>query len=441
LIKPKPHPGKLTVEIREDINRPRVSKHISENVFLGVSKSRIRRSFGSPLSNEVIASPFFRIDQDAVGFADLLEALLGILIPRIAVGMALEGQLPKGFLYFLRAGFPAYAQYPVIILVVKFTLHVFILSEKYLSGHRWIEFGTRSDDCGIEASASESHNLIPHLLWTALSGYANIKRNEMKRFHSSFIKRLLFFLAVFASPILVGQTPFTPPSESWKKVEEGFEVRSMHFQGQPFQTSFKIRALRIGLDRFSVRVLDNRAFGATRMDAKTMALKAQALATINGGFFMPGYTPLGLLIVDGRETNPLRKADWGVFMIQGNQAKIIHTKEFLPDRNISQALQVGPRLVVDGRELTLKPQVARRSAVGVTYNNRVILVNTDDTDSYAQDLARVFRLSDDEGGLGCRDAMALDGGPSAQMYVEFKWMKIDIPGGWGVPNGLGVFKR
>jgi len=263
----------------------------------------------------------------------------------------------------------------------------------------------------------------------------------MKHFRTSFMKKFFLFLAFFASPLLVGQAPFSPPSTFWNKVDEGFEFRSLQLQGQSFQTPFRIHALRVALDRFSVRVIDNRDFGTNHLDVKAMAQKTQALATVNGGFFLPGYKPLGLLIVDGRETNPVRRADWGIFMIQENLPKIIHTTEFLPDKNISQALQVGPRLVVGGRELTLKKQIARRSAVGVTYKSQVILVNTDDTDAYAQDLARVFWLSEDEGGLGCRDAMSLDGGPSAQMYVEYKSVKIDIPGGWGVPNGLGVFKR
>jgi len=48
--------------------------------------------------------------------------------------------------------------------------------------------------------------------------------------------------------------------------------------------------------------------------------------------------------------------------------------------------------VVNGRELQMKKQVARRSAVGVTMKNRVILLNTDDTEVYAQDLARIFHL-------------------------------------------------
>jgi exopolysaccharide biosynthesis protein len=89
----------------------------------------------------------------------------------------------------------------------------------------------------------------------------------------------------------------------------------------------------------------------------------------------------------------------------------------------------------------MKKQVARRSALGVTAKNQVILLTTEDTDVYAQDLARIFHLPESRGGLECRDAMALDGGPSTQMYAEYKDLKIDIPGGWGVPNGVGVFKR
>jgi uncharacterized protein YigE (DUF2233 family) len=87
------------------------------------------------------------------------------------------------------------------------------------------------------------------------------------------------------------------------------------------------------------------------MEIRLLAKKSQALAAINGGFFTPEYRPLGLLIVDGKEVNPLRRADWGVFLIQENRPRIIHTNEFQNDRGISQAMQVGPRLVVNGREL------------------------------------------------------------------------------------------
>ena len=250
---------------------------------------------------------------------------------------------------------------------------------------------------------------------------------------------LLFVLLVF--PFLMGQAPLSPASNSWKKVDEGFEVRSITLQGPPIQVPFKIRALRLDIARFPVRVIDARDFGVNRLEIRLMVQKSMALGAINGGFFLPDYKPLGLLIIDGRETNPLRKADWGIFMIQENVPKILHTKDFLPDRGISQALQVGPRLVVGGRELTMKKQAARRSAVGITYKNQVVLANTEDTDAYAQDLARIFWLSEEDGGLGCKDALTLDGGPSAQMFVEYKSVKIDIAGGWGVPNGLGIFRK
>lgn len=228
---------------------------------------------------------------------------------------------------------------------------------------------------------------------------------------------------------------------SWQKIDEGLESRSLEFNSPQFENTIKIQVLRIDPEKFGVRVIDCRAFGAERMDVKSMARKAQALAVINGGFFLPDHRPLGLLIVNGKEMNPLRNADWGIFLMQDHTPRIIHTKEFSPEISVSQALQVGPRLVVSGRELRLKRQVARRSAVGVTFTNHVVLLSTTDTEAYAQNLARIFQTRESEGGLECREALTLDGGPSAQMYGEYKSLKIDIPGGWPVPNGIGVFKK
>ena len=174
------------------------------------------------------------------------------------------------------------------------------------------------------------------------------------------------------------------------KIDDGFEFKSVHMEGEPYQSPMKMKILRISLEKFQVRVLDTRAFGAGRLEVKELARKAQAVAAVNGGFFQPDYRPLGLIIADGKEVNPLRNADWGIFLVQGNSPRIIHTREYLPNGNISQALQVGPRLVVNGRELQMKKQTARRSALGVTTKDKLILLNTNDTDVYAQDLARPF---------------------------------------------------
>ena len=255
----------------------------------------------------------------------------------------------------------------------------------------------------------------------------------MARIFVSFLGMIFFLLTGQA---VGGSTDFP-----WVKIDEGFEFKSVQMSGEPYQSPIKMKILRISLEKFQVRVLDTRIFGAGRLEVRELARKAQALAAVNGGFFQPDYRPLGLIISDGKEVNPLRNADWGIFLVQGNLPRIIHTKEYLPNGNISQALQVGPRLVVNGRELQMKKQVARRSALGITRKDKLILLNTDDTDVYAQDLARAFTLPESEGGLECRDALTLDGGPSAQMYADFKSLKIDIPGKWGVPNGVAIFHR
>jgi uncharacterized protein YigE (DUF2233 family) len=248
-------------------------------------------------------------------------------------------------------------------------------------------------------------------------------------------------LALAASAMLVGQPATSSAGASWQKIDDGFEAAFIQLDSQPYQTFLKLAALRIDPDRFYVRILDARTFGVNRMQIKTLARRAQALAAINGGFFFPDYRPLGLLVVDGREVNPVRRADWGIFLIQDGRPRIIHTKELPNNKAISQALQVGPRLVVDGKVKIMKKQAARRSALGITFKNQIILVNTGETQAYFQDLAGIFGLPESEGGLECRDALALDGGGSAQMYAEYKSLKIDIPGEWAVPNGIGVFKK
>jgi len=255
------------------------------------------------------------------------------------------------------------------------------------------------------------------------------------------MRRVLLPFLGAALFLLTGQEFSFSADFPWQKIDEGFEFKSLQAEGDPYQSLIKLKILRINLGQFEVKVLDTRAFGANRLAIKELARKAHALAAINGGFFLPDYRPLGLLIVDGKEVNPLRNADWGIFLIQDDSPRIIHTKEYQNGWRVSQALQVGPRLVVNGRQLQMKKQVARRSAVGISTKKQVILLNTEDTDIYAQDLARIFYLPESQGGLECSDALTLDGGPSAQMYADYKSLKIDIAGGWGIPNGIAVFKK
>jgi hypothetical protein len=55
--------------------------------------------------------------------------------------------------------------------------------------------------------------------------------------------------------------------------------------------------------------------------------------------------------------------------------------------------------------------------------------------------ARFLADPPDQGGLGCRDALNLDGGPSTQLVAKLPALSLSLPGGWGVPNALVVVPR
>ena len=96
-----------------------------------------------------------------------------------------------------------------------------------------------------------------------------------------------------------------------------------------------------------------------------------------------------------------------------------------------------PRLVVGGKIQPLKPQLAERTAVCAKDSVVVLVVSTKvETTAFARFLAD----PPDQGGLGCRDALNLDGGPSTQLVVKLPALSLSVPGGWGVPNALVVLR-
>jgi uncharacterized protein YigE (DUF2233 family) len=94
-----------------------------------------------------------------------------------------------------------------------------------------------------------------------------------------------------------------------------------------------------------------------------------------------------------------------------------------------------PRLVVEGKIPQLKPQLAERTAVCAGGGVVVLVVSTR---AEATALARFLADAPDKGGLGCRDALNLDGGQSTQLVVKLPTLALSLPGGWSVPNALVV---
>ena len=65
--------------------------------------------------------------------------------------------------------------------------------------------------------------------------------------------------------------------------------------------------------------------------------------------------------------------------------------------------------------------------------HRVLVVVASKVESSA--FARFLAEPSEKAGLGCSDALNLDGGPSTQLVVRLPALTLSLPG-WGVPNAL-----
>ena len=155
----------------------------------------------------------------------------------------------------------------------------------------------------------------------------------------------------------------------------------------------------------------------------------------NASFFDTEGRAMGLAVDAGRVMAMSNRRAWGALVIDGTQGQIMlgaDIQDPLKHRLIVQGI---PRLLVGGKVQPLKPQVAERTAVCASGNIVVLVVSTR-VDATA--FARFLADAPDRGGLGCRDALNLDGGPSTQLVVKLPALALSLPGGWGVPNALVV---
>lgn len=206
-----------------------------------------------------------------------------------------------------------------------------------------------------------------------------------------------------------------------------------------------IELVRFDLDHFRAAVVVGKGQPPQPRTAQELRQNRGAVAAVNGGFFDGRVVPMGLRIADGEQRFPLRaKADWGVLVLAGRHARIVHTREYpaLPvekdaagDDRIEGAIQVGPRLLVAGVPTKLRPQLARRTAVALDQRGHELTLAVVPEPVDANELAA--RLA----AAGFTDAMLLDGGPSTQASIEVGDAHLEIAGGYPVPDLLAVFPR
>lgn len=141
---------------------------------------------------------------------------------------------------------------------------------------------------------------------------------------------------------------------------------------------------------------------------------------MNAGMYHGNFDPVGLLVIDGIEITPLNLQSAagnfflkpnGVFALTASGPRIVESSVYPSLRDVKLATQSGPMLVIDG---ALHPSFRKdstskyvRNGVGVLNDHTVLLAISEQPVTF-YDFATFFR-----DGLGCKDALYLDGGVSS----------------------------
>jgi len=224
--------------------------------------------------------------------------------------------------------------------------------------------------------------------------------------------------------VVIGDTggPLTVVDRgSWSELEPGLELHRIDVTHPRNLSGVSLVAVRIDPAHYSFRVVTEPDRPAHVADAGP---RLGAAAAIDGGYFDARGQPLGLLISDGESVaGQLATASGrGVFGVRDG-VPFVAGAEGLALDGVTQALQTTPVLVRDGVEVEGFDEpwrVDRRAGVCVDAEGRVLFAVTETVLNGLSfsEMAHLMARSVDRGGLGCQDAMALDGGTSAQLWID-----------------------
>jgi hypothetical protein len=197
---------------------------------------------------------------------------------------------------------------------------------------------------------------------------------------------------------------------------------------------FSVHAFQIDLDVAQLRLIPA-GDPPLRRTVEQIVAPYPVVVAANASFFDTDGRAMGLAVDEGRVMVPSNRRAWGALVIDGTQGRIMLGADIQNPLDHRLIVQGIPRLLIGGKVPPLKPQVAERTAVCAGGNIVVLVVSTK---VEATAFARFLADPPDRGGLGCWDALNLDGGPSTQLVVKLPALTLSLPGGWGVPNALVV---
>ncbi|WP_018906433.1 phosphodiester glycosidase family protein [Variovorax paradoxus] len=158
-----------------------------------------------------------------------------------------------------------------------------------------------------------------------------------------------------------------------------------------------------------------------RLEAWLAARNRQLVFAMNAGMYHADFSPVGLLVQEGREVAPLNLAAGagnfflrpnGVFLVSDAGPRVVESSEYaaLPKQGVRLATQSGPLLLRRGvvHPAFIPDSDSRkiRNGVGVSGHTAIFVISEQPVNFY--EFALYFRDV-----LHCRDALYLDGTVSA----------------------------
>ncbi len=169
-------------------------------------------------------------------------------------------------------------------------------------------------------------------------------------------------------------------------------------------------------------------------------LASDALLTMNGAFFTPGYTPTGLLVSNGRQLHPFIKeaggAGSGVVVLEDDVFELLE-RDAVGRRDFKSsrfALQAGPRIIEPGGAPGIRKSDgarAHRSIIGRARDGRLVLGVVLGPSGWGSgpslyELQHVL-IHESLGTSRLDFALNLDGGPSTGMYLRHPEHRVNEP--------------
>lgn len=226
----------------------------------------------------------------------------------------------------------------------------------------------------------------------------------------------------------------------WRLLREGLAFAELPLRRAPNPSGIPLYLLKVDPEKWSL-ALGMRP-GWTKGSVDGMAEEDQFVAAINASYFSEDG-PVGLVVSEGELLHPQTRRWAAHLLIPPRGAPRIVNQKKASWSGARYAIQAFPAIMAAGHTFPYMRyggrgfdvrQVDRRSALCLTWDNQLLLLATD---TVINGLSFV-ELATMMGGLGCRDAMGLDGGTSTGFYLSVDGFERSIGNLKPVPVVLGV---